>query len=422
MESAGLINPNIQPQGMVQKGIDFATQGAVGGALTGGASLPRAIAGAALGAGSGVAAGATQEATGNPALAATAGMLPMVPGMRPSGVTPPLKSQNQVKNETFVAGQQLGLKAPPSSMKPTFVGNRIEGIGGKAALGQETALENQQVVNKVAKAEAGLAPDQDITVKTLKAVRSEISAPYEEIRALPGIPAKQVGVWHGGMGPPSPMMSKTPANPKQLIEDWQSNNSKISDLWNDYKRNGRVETLNEYRGARATQETIEKNIEAAAIAANRADLVPALREARVKLAKNFDVERALNLGDGNVDPAVLGRMYDHGSPLTGGLETIAKFQQAFPNAMRESAKVPTPGVSKIEALASLSLGMAGHGSGLGWFPMGLPLISGPARSLALSTVMQGNRQYGPGLLSQTAQRTSPIVTQGILADILNKRQ
>lgn len=74
MQGVGLINPNVVPQGAAQKGIDMLTQGAVGGALTGGGGLARTAIGAGMGALSSGASGATQEATGSPALAAIAGM------------------------------------------------------------------------------------------------------------------------------------------------------------------------------------------------------------------------------------------------------------------------------------------------------------------------------------------------------------
>lgn len=75
LEAIGLINPSVQPQGAVQKTADVLTQGAVGGALTGGASVARTVAGAGMGAlSSGMAAGA-KEATGSDAIGAAAGLL-----------------------------------------------------------------------------------------------------------------------------------------------------------------------------------------------------------------------------------------------------------------------------------------------------------------------------------------------------------
>lgn len=432
LEAAGAINPAIQPQGFVQKAIDYGTQGAVGGALTGGGGLGRTIAGAALGTASGLAAGGTQEATGNPALAATAGMLPGgAAGVRNavqpvSGKTPLLQSGNPVKDETFARANAEGYVVPPSAMKPTWAGNRIEGLAGKAALGQEASIRNQAVTNKIAGKEAGLAPNEPISIDTLSAAREKLAAPYREVEALTALPAKQIGAWNTPTGS-SPIMGKAPSTPAELVRDWKSNNSTITELWRDYSQNHKVETLEAYRAARAKQETIESDIEKTAIANKRPDLVPALRQARVDLAKNYDVERALNLGDGNVDASMLGRMYDKAPARYKGssLELIGKFQQAFPNSAREASKVPAPGVSKLEGWGSLGLALAGHAAapGSGELLGALPLaISPAARAFALSPRMQGGRDLTPGALSQSAQNVPPIITQGILADILRQRQ
>lgn len=75
-ESTGDINPAIQPQGAVQKGLDFAAQGLAGGALTGGAGLARTALGAGIGAVSGLSAGTAETVTGNPAWGAVAGLAP----------------------------------------------------------------------------------------------------------------------------------------------------------------------------------------------------------------------------------------------------------------------------------------------------------------------------------------------------------
>ncbi len=73
LKSVGIIN-NVEPQTGPQKAIDVLTQGAVGGALTGGGGLANTLTGAGMGAVSTGAAAATQEATGRPELAMLAGL------------------------------------------------------------------------------------------------------------------------------------------------------------------------------------------------------------------------------------------------------------------------------------------------------------------------------------------------------------
>jgi hypothetical protein len=160
--------------------------------------------------------------------------------------------------------------------------------------------------------------------------------------------------------------------------------------------------LNEAQRQDGIAKMLETLIDREASKAGNPELLGRLREARTGLAKNYTVERALNIGSGDVDAHVIGRLLDKGSPMTGGLETIGRFAEAFAPYSREASKIPTPGVSKVEGLAAAALGMGGHGSGLGWLPAGLPLLAGPTRSLMLSGLMQRPRSYERGVMSQAA--------------------
>lgn len=85
-ESVGAINPKIVPQGGAQQAADVLTQGAVSGAMTGGASLPQVATGAAMGAISSGAAAGTEALTGNRSLGIAAGIAaPAVAGKVASG-------------------------------------------------------------------------------------------------------------------------------------------------------------------------------------------------------------------------------------------------------------------------------------------------------------------------------------------------
>jgi hypothetical protein len=142
--------------------------------------------------------------------------------------------------------------------------------------------------------------------------------------------------------------------------------------------------------------SLEHDIELVAKAAGKPDLLKELKAARQLIAKTYTVERALNVGDGNVSAAVMGRMLDQGKPLTGELKLIGRFAQAFPSVAREGAKVPSPGVSGTDAAATAILGTMGYGQmgPPGVMAAGLPLLRGPARRATLSETIQ-NRLVRP---------------------------
>jgi hypothetical protein len=101
-EALRLIRPEIVPQGGAQKAIDLVTQGAIGGALTGGGGAARTAVSAGMGALSAGAAGATEAVTGRPALGAIAGVaVPAGVGRIMSSV-PNLRPDVQALNEAGV--------------------------------------------------------------------------------------------------------------------------------------------------------------------------------------------------------------------------------------------------------------------------------------------------------------------------------
>lgn len=153
MEAIGLINPNIVPQGGFQKGVDALTQGAVGGALTGGAGLARAAVGAGMGALSSGAATATQAATDNPALAATAGLLaPKVAAATPGVIasTAPRLMQSALK--PTLENQKNGNAARAIQ---TMLDEGINvSAGGAQKLKDQISLLNGEIAKEIANSPA----------------------------------------------------------------------------------------------------------------------------------------------------------------------------------------------------------------------------------------------------------------------------
>jgi hypothetical protein len=275
------------------------------------------------------------------------------------------ESQNAVRDKTFREGREEGYVVPPSAAGGGMVSNTLESFGGKAAMGQKAAIKNQQVTNAIARREAGLPENAAISVDALKARREVLAAPYRELRKI------------------SPNVSST-------LDDLQDTRAESTGYWQEYARQGTMASLREARKLDTKAATLEGQLEQAAISAGNPDLVRELRSARVAIAKTHDVERALNLGTGDVSAPILGQMYDKGKPFTGGMATAGRFQQAFPHFMREGEKVPSPDVSATNLMAS---GMLGYG---GFQTMGLP-------GLAMAAIPFARGGARAGLLSGPAQ-------------------
>ncbi|ABR91677.1 Hypothetical protein mma_2193 [Janthinobacterium sp. Marseille] len=297
---------------------------------------------------------------------------------------------SKTKKDTLAAGQKAGYVVPPSSVNPSFINRRLESIAGKAAVGQEASVRNQAVTNALANKAVGLADDVPMSEGALAGIRKQAGVPYKEVSALSKIA-------------------------EQDLEALKNARFDAKTYFNFYNRSGDPAALNTAKEATKLAEMLEQSLQNEASTAGRADLLPALQEARKTIAKTYDVGRAVNVGDGGVSAPVIGRLLDKGRPLTSELETIGRMQQAFPAYMREGASIPTPGVSKSEALSAALLATAGGAAGgpLGMAAGALPLLSGPARSMILSKPYQA-------MMARVPQEASPATLRLAEALMRNK--
>lgn len=274
-------------------------------------------------------------------------------------------SANSTKAATLSAGLDAGYTLPPSAVNPSWMNKRLESIAGKAAVGQEAAMRNQSVTDLLARRAVGLADDVPVSQQSLQGVRATAGKPYQDVGAL------------------SPIA-------KQDLEALKQARFDTNAYFKHYNVSADPASLVKAKQSKELADMLEGSLMAEAKAANRPDLIPQLTDARKQIAKTYDVGRAVNAGDSSVSAPVIGRLLAKGRPLTGELETIGRMQQAFPSYMREASRIPTPGVSKSEALAGGLLGVAGASAG---GPIGaaaglLPLLASPVRSMILSKPYQ----------------------------------
>lgn len=361
-EKAGLIRADAEPQTAGQRIADAATQGIVGAAAGPGGLLRNAATGA-LGAGGGQTA---YEITGSPAaaigvgLAAPYALRGLAAGNRPS--------TNPVREQTLREGQAAGYVVPPSEVRPNFINNTLESIGGKAAVRQEAAQRNQSVTNALAARSLGLPPDTPMTEKVLAGVRDEASEPY---RQLAGISDES----------------------NALLEQLKQKRADATAYYKHYNRSADPASLKTAKNTSAEAYLIEKQLDDIAKNAGHGELVDALAEARKTIAKSHDLERAIGLGDANVSAPTLARQLDQSgmNGKTGEQQLIGRMADAFPSVMREGSKVPAAGVSATNALTAALLGTAGYGLSDNQYGAALgvlPFLRGPVRSMLLSGAYQ----------------------------------
>lgn len=283
------------------------------------------------------------------------------------------QSQNTVRDQTLSDAQAAGYGVPASAVNPSWLNRRLESVSGKAAVGQQFAVQNNEVTDALARRAATLRPDEPLSEASLSTARHRAAQPYRDIAAINQQAAAD-------------------------LDAWKAANLEAKLQWNHYNRAGDPAAYRAAQAAESQSAQLLTNIDQAAQQTGNQQLVDALRQARVQIAKIHNVENAVNRGTGSVDASVLGRALDNGAPLSDELRTIASFQQAFPQYAREASRVPTPGVSKSEALSAALLGAVG-----GWPAAALPLLSGPTRALVTSRPYQ-NAMAQPNYSSGMATR------------------
>jgi hypothetical protein len=384
LEATGITSPEFDPQTGTQRILDKTIQTGVQLAISPASGLKQVAGNVATGALSGALGGVTKEATGSDL---AAGVVSVLTPFAARGIITggPQRNVTPVKAETLKEAHEAGYVVPPSTVKPTFATKRLESVAGKAAVGQEAVLRNQAVTNSLAKKALGLSDDAILTEESLEAVRKAAGVPYQEVARLSSIAAN-------------------------ALERLKQARFEMARWFKFSNRTGDPAAQDKAKFFQAQAETLERVIEKAATSAGQPELVKQLRESRQLIAKSYDVERALNVGTGDVSARAIGRMLDQGKPLTGELKVIGRFAQAFPSVTREAASIPSPGVSGTDAAASALLGTIGYGgAGLpGLLPAGLPLLRGPARHTVLSGPIQNRLVAARPTLENT-------ILQGALA-------
>jgi hypothetical protein len=316
------------------------------------------------------------------------------------------QQRNAVRDDTLKRARAEGMVTPPSVSNPGLVSNTLESVAGKAAVKQDANIRNSQVVENVVRRDIGLPENTPITVDALKGRRAEISVPYLEA-------------------------SKVSGNAKAYWDLYQQNREKSSLAWKEHDRSATRKSLEEAKYFDKQAGLYESRLAAETVKVGRPELMQQMRSSRAEMAKTYNVERALNLGDGSIDPGVLARAYDKGVPLTGGLETIAKFalSRDGKSVSRAVEGVGAPGVSALNTIGAGGMGgVAGYLSnlaGLGGPEAAMlgvgaaaayPALRSGARNLVLSDVYQRNfgaPSYAPMMQPQGALQS--FLQQAVLA-------
>lgn len=368
------------------RGADLAVRG-VGGAVSGGAS-------AAL---------VNPDDAGEGALIGAA--LPgVVQGLGAAGhaVRSTLRGPT-VQPQTAAAVQSAraaGYVVPPTQANPTLTNRLLEGVAGKQSVGQNASSQNQVVTNELIRKALGIPDDVPINMEALDAVRREAGQAYANIAGLG--PLNAAGARLPGSVAVTDavdplMIRRTEVDAGELVRSWKQANHDATGYYRAYGRDANPETLAKAKAASDAAKQIDDFMQQSLDSMGRSDLLTELKNARVRIAKTYNAEAALNEATGNFSAPKMGSQLTKGKPLSGEMRQVAEFANAFPKAAQMPEKMGSlPGTTPLDWAA------AGTVSGLSGNPWMLGSVASRpiARSLALSPLVQnrlgGAAAAGPG--------------------------
>jgi hypothetical protein len=293
---------------------------------------------------------------------------------------------------------------PAMTSKPGFTGSLLEALGGKIKTQQQASVKNQEITNALAANAVGLPKGSQVSQSALAEVRQEAGKAYQAVAGLGDLPVSSgaklpasVPVQKGAN--PLTMAPEAKVSSAELVNAWKQANHDATGYFKAYARDANPETLAKAKAAATSAKQINAFLEDALEKTGQKELLAALRDARVLIAKTHSVENALNTSTGSVSANALAKQLDKGKALSGDLLTAAQFAKAFPKAAQDNVTVPK--YSVIDAM------LAGGAAGTSGNPLLLAGVAArpAARSVVLSKPVQNaisRTNYTPNALARYA--------------------
>jgi len=276
-----------------------------------------------------------------------------------------------LKQNVLQEAQAEGLVVPASDAVPSSVARgAVEGLAGKPRLNQEASFRNTQTINDIVARELQFAEGTEVSLASLDALRRESGQAYNVLEnageitptvlfrrdlskatsdlnlaskdfpvlAKPDSPVAAVIEMAKGLNKPTFQASSAVTAIKVLRDEAGA-----------AFRAGQPKVGNAYRDiSKALEDAAEQHL----LSSNPA-AVQAFRDARVRIAKSFSVEKALT-GDGFISASKLAAQRSKRDPLTGGLDLIARFSEQFPQASRVIKTPPIHNETRDECCPDFS--------------------------------------------------------------------
>jgi hypothetical protein len=282
------------------------------------------------------------------------------------GAAIPAKPMSQAR-EAIAASQKKGFMADPVEANPGIANTVVEGIADRKGVQNRIAAKNADQAAALVKKDLGLAADARLDEPTIQGIRAKAGQKYQAIKDLQiDVPMDQAYLdtihaldekfaslkefapelynhpslerVRGALTQP-----KSPAHgdnwtPKSILEISQALRDKANRVLKgrDISDEAYHEAIALKSGATAMEDLLERHLVPTGPQrlVTNFRLVDDFKKARALIAKSYDAEAATNLTSGAVDPQVLRKLHEKGSPLSGGLKDVADAAAAMPSVMK----------------------------------------------------------------------------------------
>lgn len=308
---------------------------AVRSALTSNAATQAA---GAIGGGAGV--GLTRESGGGVGAQLGAGLAGTLLGasmFKPTSIGKSVQElQNAGRDKILKEAQKQGYVALPSDVGAGKVTRALETVSGKFKAEELASAKNQQVTNSLTRKYLGLSDDVPLTNETLDTLRENAGQVYQQAASLP---ATQMQVTKNGL-----IGSSVTRTGNEIINDLKLARDDARSAWKafNFGSDKPTQARNAAKAADARVVQLENELETLARQNNQPELLSQLKQARTEIAKIYTVEKATNPVTGSVDARAIAKQLNRKAPITGELQLIGKFAQAFPKVTKPVGEQPNP--------------------------------------------------------------------------------
>lgn len=404
-----------------------ATIGAPGAAAAAGSSMARRASAEAIRQGlAGLAAGNVRKYTdtgelqtakenllsaGIPAI--TGGASQYLLASQPMATTVP-----SVRGKTFIKGREMGLKAMPSEIMDDPTVRQLEAVAVPSSLQQKIKLENVDKIKQGMSKFLGLPEDVEVTQDLLRRIRTDEGQSFATAQKIADTAKNEEAVIKARLNAISDPHARGLAEAAEAPALADIAKRKAADMtelnklksardmaWAEANSSRDFELKLRARELSEQYEKAEIDFEKGLAAAGMPDLAQQIENSRTRIAKTYNAEEALNLGDAGYDPKVLLGLLNSGVPLKGEARDIAKFTAAFGRDVAEQGAVPSSGggwFSKVVAPLASGSAVLSH--------TGKPLLAAGAAA-GLPSAKEAVTKYllSEGFQNKMAQSVGPQI-------------